>query len=80
MKKNIFGRKVIDLTENVIYPNCQCGQELSPFAFPPNQINEDLLNHFKRANLLIEEKDKDGDVVVLLCKKCCKSQIEGGLK
>ncbi len=71
--KVIVGKKVYSRNENEIYQNCcVCGNELSPFAFSQREIGIDKLIYFRKANLILQEIDKDGDTILLMCKHCCK--------
>jgi hypothetical protein len=65
----MLGRKVYSRDENVIYPNCACGKELSPFAFDMKEF-EPFLEMAIEANLVIDKNETE--IIVLMCKKCVK--------
>jgi len=71
MKYIIFGKKVYNRNENVLYPNCHiCGKELSPFAFKSEDISTILMAQFEKAHLVLKKGSKE--IIILMCKTCCK--------
>ena len=60
-------RKVIDINENTIYPNCyKCGKELSPYEV--GDMDYETLELTKLAGLWLWEKE--GRHTILICPNC----------